>query len=366
MKMFQNLSIAWQKFRGSTVSVPSLDGALKPNTALDKASAILELQSPDNLVAAHDGTYFSTGADIHILNDATGSSKVVFTFESTVSCLAAIPNGGLAVGLDDGSIHFNGGRFDGLIISSVNGKSIKCPTAIICPDEKTMLLCVGSSKNSPDNWRLDLMTQKSCGSVWQVDLKSGKAKLHASKLAYPYGIMLTKEGQIIVSESWRHRIITLQQDGRFQVLLDHLPGYPARIIPASGFNGAWLCIFAPRRAIIEFMIRNKKICNDMIQEVEEQYWLAPSLSTGTDFKEPLLGGEVKQLGILKPWAPTRSYGLLVQLNENFQPVKSFHSRGDGNRHGITSCIDTKGKLIIASKGGHAIVSLNHSALECNP
>jgi hypothetical protein len=262
MKIFQNLSNAWQKFRGATVSVPSLDGALKPNTALDKAPAMLEINSPDNLLAAHDGIYFSSGADVHILDEAASSSKLFVTFESSISCLAAIPNGGLAAGLVDGSIHVRGGRFDGLVISSVNGKPVKCPTAMICLDEKTMLLCIGSSENPPDKWRLDLMTRKRCGSVWEIDLENGKAECYASKLGFPYGIMVTEEGDIIVCESWCHRVISLRKGGYFTVLLDQLPGYPARIIPASGSNGAWLCVFAPRRAIIEFMISSKKICNN--------------------------------------------------------------------------------------------------------
>jgi hypothetical protein len=72
----------------------------------------------------------------------------------------------------------------------------------------------------------------------------------------------------------------------------------------------------------------------------------------------LQGGALKQLGTLKPWAPTRSYGLLVRLDAALRATESFHSRADGTRHGVTSCIDVGGSLLATSKGGDVIVSID--------
>jgi hypothetical protein len=68
-------------------------------------------------------------------------------------------------------------------------------------------------------------------------------------------------------------------------------------------------------------------------------------------------GELKQLGILKPWAPARSYGLVVRLDGEQEPQSSLHSRADGRRHGITSCVEIGSRLLATSKGGDAIVSI---------
>ena len=51
-------------FRGKAVTIPPMDGAFRPNTALDEADAVLEIDAPDNL--AFDGTHllFSSGTDV--------------------------------------------------------------------------------------------------------------------------------------------------------------------------------------------------------------------------------------------------------------------------------------------------------------
>ncbi|HXT09657.1 MAG TPA: hypothetical protein VN715_22320 [Roseiarcus sp.] len=92
--------------------------------------------------------------------------------------------------------------------------------------------------------------------------------------------------------------------------------------------------------------------------VEVDYWIAPALESGRSFLEPLQGGAIKQLGILKPWAPSRSYGLLIRLDGDFRPIASFHSRADGARHGETSCLDLGGRVFISCKGGDMIVMLD--------
>ena len=37
-------------FRGKAITIPPLDGALGPNTALDEAAVLATLPAPDNLV----------------------------------------------------------------------------------------------------------------------------------------------------------------------------------------------------------------------------------------------------------------------------------------------------------------------------
>ncbi len=74
----------------------------------------------------------------------------------------------------------------------------------------------------------------------------------------------------------------------------------------------------------------------------------------------VLGGALRTRGIFKPWSPTRSYGLLVKLDSRFRPVASFHSRADGQHHGVTSWLDLGDQILVASQGGKAILSLRPS------
>jgi hypothetical protein len=94
-----------------------------------------------------------------------------------------------------------------------------------------------------------------------------------------------------------------------------------------------------------------------MNEVDPRFGVTPSLHHALDYREPLQSGAIKQLGELKPWAPSRSYGLIAGLDEGFNPVESFHSRADGKRHGITSCVEINGRILATSKGGNVILDV---------
>src|SRR3546814_20070608 len=98
----------------------------------------------------------------------------------------------------------------------------------------------------------------------------------------------------------------------------------------------------------------------MMKTVEPRYWVAPALSSGADFKEPLQGGSVRQMGILKPWAPPRSYGLLIRLGPDLRPCYSLHSRVGGKNHGIVAAVEHGDFLIVLSKGAGRILRLPRS------
>ena len=79
------------------------------------------------------------------------------------------------------------------------------------------------------------------------------------------------------------------------------------------------------------------------------------------FYEPLQGGGVKHLGILKPWAPTLSFGMVVLLDENCLPYDSFQSRADGITHGITGAVVHGGALYAASRGDDVVARIDIGA-----
>lgn len=217
---------------------------------------------------------------------------------------------------------------------------------------------MGSARNPPSEWKRDLMQRECSGSVWRIELETLQATRLAGGLAFPCGIARGADCDLVVSESWRHRLVRLPQKNPALpgTVLDALPGYPGRLSPIDG-GGHWLCIFAPRSRLVEFVLSERGYCLDMLRELKPEHWIAPALRSGSSFLEPLQGGAVKQMGILKPWAPSRSYGLLVRLDAQYRPVASFHSRADGSRHGLTSCLQTGARVLVASKGGDAILEL---------
>ncbi len=173
-------------------------------------------------------------------------------------------------------------------------------------------------------------------------------------MRYPNGVIGDGTGRLVVSKRgaialWRSKKAEAPDAGR------RPDGYPARMALAA--VRLWLALFAPRSQLIEFVLREPKYRKRMVAGMSPDYWIAPALANGRSFLEPLQGGAVKQMGVLKPWAPTRSYGLVVLLDETFEPVLSLHSRADGTRHGTTSVREKDGVLYVASRGGNVVVSV---------
>ncbi len=339
-------------FRGKAVTIPPLDGALKPNTLLDEADVIAEADAPDNLTERKGRIVFTTGDEVRTLQDG----MVIGKAHAEITALAVSRDGAVAAGLETGGIHFLSGETG--VLDGFN-----CPVALTFGLDGALYVCNGSDAVPPSGWKADLMSKRALGSVWRIDLRSGERRRLASKLAFPYGVAVDDANQrVLVSESWRHRIIAFPlAGGEPQPLLTKLPGYPARLAMRPG--GYVMCLFAPRNRLIEFVLLEDEYRADMMREIEDRFWIAPSLAPSRSFLEPLQNGGVRVMGIHKPWSPTRSYGLIVCLDEDLQPVMSFHSRANGARHGVTSAIIHQGAIIAAAKGGDAILRVALSAGE---
>jgi hypothetical protein len=333
------------RFRGRgahAATVPPMDGALRPNTRLEAAAVVARIAAPDNLVPYRGQVLFSSGPGIHSLNPATGAVTEWRRCGAEVTALA-VQGDVLAIALADGS----------LILSGDEDRVVKtlgpCVTAMAPGGEGRLMVCVGSSRNAASEWKRDLLQAGATGSVWSVRVADGAAERLAEGLAWPCGAAVAG-GQLVVVEAWRHR---LMQNGAG--LVTDLPGYPSRLSPAP--EGWWLTVFAPRNQLIELVLRERDYCERMMREIEPDHWIAPSLSPAVDFNEPMQGGAIRTHGIIKPWAPTRSYGLLVRLDARFQPIASYHSRADGRFHGVTSALQVGERVLVTSRGGHAILGL---------
>ena len=338
--------------RGSgdaAVTVPSMDGALRPNSLLDSATALASVRRPDHLCDLGGEVVYSSGNAVFALHDGAERHR----FGSEVTALAAGPDGALAVGLADGSLKVLGGAHAKTDLSALG---LTCPVALAFDGPATLYAANGSDRYAPGEWKHDLMTRGASGAVWRIDLASGRGEKLMTGLAWPLGLALSPEGLVVV-ESWRHRVLTRDAAGTVRPRLTDLPAYPARIAPAAD-GGWWLALFAPRNQLTEFILREPGFRDAMMAEVDPQWWAAPALEPSDSFLRPLQGGAQKHLGVVKPWAPSQSYGLVLRLDAAFRPRFSQHSRADGRRHGVTSVIESGGRVLAAAKGGDVILSLD--------
>ena len=122
-------------FRGKAVTIPPMDGALKPNNALDEADVLAEADAPDNLCSNDQYLFFSSGHRVLAIEAGDGAPYEVAKFDSMVTALAAAPGRPLAIGLDDGTLRL---MFRTETPSGMIGEAVK----IVRPDDKDYAMFV--------------------------------------------------------------------------------------------------------------------------------------------------------------------------------------------------------------------------------
>ena len=369
--MIAALRRAYAAFRGfddETGSVPMMDGPLRPNARLDAAPVVLTLPEVDNLSTWRDGLICSSGRETLRLVGSKDSLAIAErrVFEATVSCIATERGGGLALGLDGRGVLIAEGPHAGRRIGEVGGRALICPTAALFDGPDRLVIASGAASVTTADWKRDLMERGDSGSLWSADLAQADSapELIADGLAFPSGLALAPGGGLFVSEAWRHRVVGIDGPSRGapRALVRDLPAYPGRIASRLA-GGFWLAMFAPRNQLVEFVLREDGYRRRMIDSIDPAYWIAPALTSGASFLEPIQGGARKKLNRLKPWSPSWSYGLVAQCDGAMRPIASFHSRADGRAHGVTSCCEWDGALYAAARGSGIVVAIDIAGTE---
>jgi hypothetical protein len=336
-------------FRGKTITIPPLDGAFRADNTLEEAALFSKLSDADNLAVLDNKVLASSGKTLYAF-DGDGNPTKLQSYPTEITAIAVSSENELAIGLENGDLLIDGRQ-------AALPSSVKCITALNFASDGSLWMANGSAHHSPSAWVVDLMEKNVTGSVWKRDPGAQNFCLIADNLAFPYGLLADDNG-VVVSESWRHRLVRIDtKTGASKILVNHIPGYPSRLSPAPD-GGAWLSVFAPRNRLIELVLKETHYRFDMMTSVPRDFWIAPALSSGRSFLEPLQCGGMKLMGIHKPWAPCRSYGMVVRLDALMVPVKSFHSRANGTRHGTCSAIEKNNQVFVATRGDDCILSIN--------
>jgi Strictosidine synthase len=337
----------------ATLTVPSFDGALKPNQALERAETLLECDAPEDLATDGAKVYLADGASLARLEG--NGVTTIREFDRPISALACLPDGGIAVALDGREVRIYSDPASAKPSTIFQGAGMHSINALAPAEGQALYATDGSATRNVDEWVWDLMERGRSGRALRLDIKTGNVTELAGNLRYAFGAGAT-DGSAVVSESWRHRLITVAPNGTSKVVLSHLPVFPSRISPARG-GGWWLTAFIARTQLVEFVLREPAYRKRMMAEIDPEYWVAPRLRSGKSFKEPMQGAHLKTMGVVKPWAPPRSYGLVIRLDASFKPVFSLHSRVDGFNHGIVSAVESSDWLYMIAKGPHRVLRL---------
>ncbi|MFC3227442.1 hypothetical protein ACFOGJ_09385 [Marinibaculum pumilum] len=339
-------------------SAPVLDGPLRPNQQLDLCRMLdRHLKAPDDVAIGPRGLPLVSDGPRVLEIGGHWYAPMRTTFAEVggrAGALCRLPDGGLAIAVDGDRLAVRGGRHDGWAVDRIGDRRLRSVTALAALDGDRIVVAEGSAEQDLGHWRHDLLGRGSSGRVTLLDLRSGAAETLGASLAWPAGVAVAPDGTVIVAEAWRHRLLRLGGRGSGgaapQPVLAELPAYPGRLA-ADGQGGWWLTCFAVRTQLVEFLLGEPRFLAEMMRTVPEAHWVGPALNTTDDPLEPLQMGGIRQMGIKKPWAPPRSYGLVVRLDGEFDPTGSLHSRTDGKRHGITGvAVTPDGKVCLVSRG----------------
>ena len=337
-------------------AIPVLDGGFSPNERLDRLRPLGEpFESPDSLVFDMSGTLFvSAGRMVIACSGADSRERRPFVgFDANAGCLAFSESTGLLVCVSGRGVCSVDpeGRVQSWL-HAVEGEAIACPTAIAIADDGSIFVVDGSRNNSCDQWLSDLMQKHPpSGRLIVCDRSLANARVLARDLNWPSGVVVAHdEKSVLVSESWPHRLSLFDRWGKDRrILVKNFAGYPARIV-RGGNQDYWMAFFALRTQLTEFVLREREFRTRMMANVPPHLWVGPTLGGTFDYREPTQIGRIKKLGIQKPWAPPRSYGLVARLDANGQAIESFHSRSSGKFHGVTSVAVDHDCVLVASKG----------------
>ena len=367
----------------AAITVPVFDGALKSNNLLEEAAVWAQLDAPEDLATDGQSVFVADGATVlrYDPTNRSASATILHRFDRPVTALACLPgsdsgNGGLVVALDGRELRIVGGAHDGRRWDAVAGKPLHAVNAISAGHDGRLVATDGSREHPAAHWKHDLMSLGRSGRLIELNPADGSARELASGLAHAFGAcaMVDVAGgsaggvagaTVWASESWHHRVMAFGAGQTTRAVTDALPGYPSRITPASAEQGGgyWLTCFTLRTQLVEFVLREPSFRKRMLREIEPQYWIAPALNSGNTFLEPMQGAQLKMMGIVKPWAPPRSYGLVIRLSPEGRVRYSLHSRFDGKHHGVVAAVECQGDLFVLAKGCGRILRLSVSGAE---
>ncbi len=338
-------------------SIPVMDGNLSPDDALDRCVEVSGFDAPPDDMAfdAAGVLHVSTGKKVLRQSAGAGGWEEIASLPGNAGGLAFHPDGRLLVCVaGEGLAMMSGDRTDWL--RQAGGEALGCLTSVAVATDGTVFLTQGSGRNRPDDWVVDLMQRNATGLLIRHDPKADKAEIIARNLAYPAGVAVTPDDRhVLYSESWAHTLTLCDRQGKARrKVVRNFPGYPCRLVP-DGEGGYWVCLFAARTHLVELVLSDTEFRTAMMAEIDPAYWIAPSLCATGSYKEPLQGGGIKKLGLVKAWAPPRSYGLVVRINSEGDIMESLHSRVGGTCHGVTAaCLHGEG-LFVLSKGHKRLV-----------
>jgi hypothetical protein len=328
----------------------TLEGVLGPNGRLDEAAG-MTVDASGALCATVDGRLvYSSGSGVMVLDRWGGRPAAWAIFDAAVTAICQGPAGLVAVGLERGRVAVldaAGKPVEGW--SSPAGRLASVVDCVFRSDDELLLVDCGYGADS------NVLAQ----AAWDDEARgrvvalrrSGEISVVASGLHCPMSVCLEASGQVLISLLERASIVDISG----KVREAGYPGYLGRLRRTP--TGYAMACLSRRDPLIEFLKTERAFVAEMKARIAPRHWIAPRADPEFSHDFPIELGATRLFGEVKPWAPSFSYGLLIEMDENLMPVGSAQSRANGRRHAISDAVVWNGDLIAVSKASGEILNL---------
>jgi hypothetical protein len=327
----------------------TLEGTLGPNDRLERAAGI-RVDAPEALCIASDGRLLVSSGNRVVAVGAWGEAPQPWgEFGGRVTALAASPTGLVAVGVAGGGLFVrerNGTPNEGWPATSDLATVNDC----VFTSEDEILAVDSGYRDAEDLLSLATWDDRARGSIVALKRGGGSRRI-AGGLHCPTGICVDAAGRPVVSLLERGSVIDLAG----KVLQSGYPAYLGRVRKTS--TGYALACLSRRDPLIEFLKQEPEFVAEMKGTLDSRHWISPRFTPEFSHEFPIELGATRLFGEVKPWAPSFSYGLVIEADENFLPIASAHSRANGLRHAISDVVEWRGTLVAVSRASGEILNL---------
>lgn len=327
----------------------TLEGVLGPNNRLDDAAGI-SVTDPDALSVGHDGQLlFSSGNAVYQLEKWGGTPRLWARFEGAVTALCVSPSGHVAVGLAGAGLALRDAKGQALDGWADRGAPVSIVDMMFISDDELVLVDNGYAT---DDVILSLAPWDDVarGQVIRI-ARSGAAQVMARDLHCPMGLSIDAHGHLLVALLERAGIADLSG----QLRQSGYPAYLGRLRKTA--TGYVMACLSRRDPLIEFLKTETAFVAEMKANIEPRHWISPRARPEFSHDFPIELGATRLYGDIKPWAPSFSYGLVIELDEHLMPVASAHSRANGQRHEIADALVWQGELVAVSRASGELLRL---------
>jgi len=318
----------------------TLEGVLGPNTFMDDAPSMV-VETPQALCVVEDGRLlFSSGKKVFTIGKWQDQPELWCEFGQPVTALCSSPGGSIGVGMADGSYTVRdkaGLAMDGWAQPSGLASVADC---IFVTEDEIAIVDNGYS-DSQEILSIAPWDETARGQVVAIN-RNGTTRQLAGGLHCPMGIARDTDGELIVSLLERACVVDLSG----KVRQSGFPAYLGRLRTTD--TGFFISCLSRRDPLIEFLKTEKEFVAEMKAKIDSHHWISPRANPEFSHDFPIELGATRLFGEIKPWAPSFSYGLVIETDKDLIPTGSAHSRANGTRHAISDAVSWNGDVIAVS------------------